>query len=174
MLLSDYGYATLATPVRSCLIQISRARDLPSCADSRYQLPEFRGVTVATPNEEEAGLVLGRIVRDDADVTAAGRELLSRLGARAVVLTRGSRGMRVFEGPAAWRDIPAAQRGEVADVTGAGDTVASTLLLALAAGANIESAAVLANAAASVVVTRRGAATTTPVEVRRILSAPEG
>ena len=174
VLLSDYGYATLAPPVRSCLVQAARSRGLPSCADSRYQLTEFRGVGVATPNEEEAGAALGRILHQDADVTAAGRDLLSRLGARAVVLTRGSRGMRVFEGSGTWQDVEAARRGEVTDVTGAGDTVASTLVLALATGAGILDAAVLANAAASVVVTRRGAATASPDEVRRVLGAPEG
>ena len=169
VLLSDYGYSTLAPPVRSGLIQAARMRGIPSCADSRYQLTEFRGVTVATPNEEEVGAVLGRILRTDADVTAAGRELLTRLGAPALVLTRGSRGMRVFEGNGAWRDVPPVRQGEVADVTGAGDTVASALLLALAAGSDILGAAVLANAAASVVVTRRGAATATPDEVARVL-----
>lgn len=169
VLLSDYGYSTLAPPVRSCLIRAARARGIPSCADSRYQLSEFRGVTVATPNEEELAAVLGRVLRSDADVTAAGRELLSRLSARAVVVTRGSRGMSVFEGTGHCRNIPPARRGEVADVTGAGDTVASALVLALAAGFGILSAAVLANAAASVVVGRRGAATAAPAEVARAL-----
>lgn len=169
VLLSDYGYSTLAPPVRSCLIQAARTRGIPCCADSRYQLTEFRGVTVATPNEEEFGAIVGRFPRTDAGVTAAGRELVSRLGTRGLVLTRGSRGMRVFGDNGDWRDVPAARQGEVADVTGAGDTVASTLVLALAAGSDILGAAVLANAAASVVVARRGAATATPDEVARVL-----
>ena len=171
ILFSDYGYSTLSSPARSCLIQAARTRNIPSCADSRYRLTEYRGVTVATPNEEEAGAVLGRPLRSDADVTAAGRELLSRLSAHAVVLTRGSRGMRVLEGAGSFRDIPPARRGEVADVTGAGDTVASALVLALAADCDILAAAVLANAAASVVVGRRGAATAAPEEVTSALEA---
>ena len=126
---------------------------------------------MATPNEEELAAVLGRVLRGDADVTAAGRELLSRLSARAVVVTRGSRGMSVFEGTGHCRNIPPARRGEVADVTGAGDTVASALVLALAAGFDILSAAVLANAAASVVVGRRWAATAALAEVARVLQA---
>ena len=169
LLLSDYGYSTLAPSVRSCLIRGARTRGIPSCADSRYQLGEFRGVTVATPNEEEVAAFTGRMLRADADVRTAGRELLGRLDARALVLTRGSLGMRVLEGTGSCRDIPAARQGEVADVTGAGDTVASSLVLALSAGADILSAAVLANAAASVVVGRRGAATATPAEVARAL-----
>ena len=171
VLFSDYGYATLAPAVRSCLIQAARTRNIPSCADSRYQLSEFQGVTVATPNEEELAGALGRVLRSDADVTAAGRELLSRLNARAMVVTRGSRGMSVFEGTGHGRNIPPAREGEVADVTGAGDTVASALLLALAAGTDILGAAVLANAAASVVIGRRGAATAAPGEVARALDA---
>lgn len=171
VLLSDYGYSTLAPAVRACLIQAARMRNMPSCADSRYQLKEFRGVTVATPNEEEVGSVLGRVLRTDADVTRAGRELLRLLNAPALVLTRGSLGMRILEGTGLCRDIPPARRGEVADVTGAGDTVASALALALSAGLDILSAAVLANAAASVVVGRRGAATAAPDEVARALEA---
>ena len=169
VLLSDYGYSTLAPPVRSRLIQAARSHGIPSCADSRYRVSEFQGVTVATPNEEELAGVLGRILRGDADVAMAGRELLSRLNARAIVVTRGSRGMSVFEGAGYSRNIPAARRGEVADVTGAGDTVASALVLALAAGCDILGAAVLANAAASVVVARRGAATVTSGEVATAL-----
>lgn len=169
VLLSDYGYGTLEPSVRSRLIQAARERGIPSCADSRYQLSEFQGVTAATPNEEELAGVLGRVLRNDADVTAAGRELLNRLRARAVLLTRGSLGMRVLEGTLSYRDIPPARRGEVTDVTGAGDTVASALVLALAAGTDVLGAAVLANAAASVVVGRRGAATAAPEQVARAL-----
>ena len=171
VLFSDYGYSTLSSPVRSCLIQAARTRNIPSCADSRYQLAEFQGVTAATPNEEELAGVIGRVLRSDADVTAAGEELLSRLHAHAIVVTRGSRGMSVFEGGGHCRNIPPARRGEVADVTGAGDTVASALVLALAAGMDVLGAAVLANAAASVVVGRRGAATASPGEVARALDA---
>lgn len=171
VLFSDYGYATLAPAVRSRLIQAARTRGIPSCADSRYQLAEFQDVTVATPNEEELAGVLGRVLRSDADVGTAGRELLSRLNARAMVVTRGSRGMSVFAGTGHCRDIPPARQGEVADVTGAGDTVASALVLALAAGTDILGAAMLANAAASVVVGRRGAATAGPEEVVCTLEA---
>jgi bifunctional ADP-heptose synthase (sugar kinase/adenylyltransferase) len=115
--------------------------------------------------------VLGRVLRGDADVAMAGEELLSRLDSRALVVTRGSRGMSVFESTGHGRNIPPARQGEVADVTGAGDTVASALVLALAAGCDVLSAAVLANAAASVVVGRRGAATAAPEEVARALEA---
>ena len=171
VLFSDYGYSTLSSPLRSSLIEVARTRNIPSCADSRYRLSDFQGVTAATPNEEELAGVLGRVLSSDADVTAAGKELLSRMSARAIVVTRGSRGMSVFEGGGHCRNIPPARRGEVADVTGAGDTVASALVLALAAHCDILGAAVLANAAASVVVGRRGAATASPGEVARALDA---
>ncbi len=169
VLLSDYGYATLAPPVRSGLIEEARARGIPSCADSRYRLTEFRGVTVATPNLEELEGARGRVLGDDAEVEMAGGELLRDLEARALVVTRGSRGMSVIEGTGACRHIPPTREGEVADVTGAGDTVASALTLALAAGCDVLGAAVLANAAASVVVGRRGAATASVDEVARAL-----
>ncbi len=169
VLLSDYGYSTLSPPVLSRLIRPARARGIPSCADSRYRLSEFRGIEVATPNEEELAGVLGRALPNDAEIAAGGRELVSRLDARAVVVTRGSRGMSVFEGDGPGRTVPPAGPGEVADVTGAGDTVASALALALSAGCDVTSAAVLANAAASVVVGRPGAATAAPGEVASAL-----
>ena len=169
VLLSDYGYSTLAPPVLSCLVQAAHTRGIPSCADSRYRLSEFRGVTVATPNEEELAASLGRVLRGEADVATAGRDFMSRLNARAMVVTRGSRGMSIFEGAGDGRNIPPVRRGEVTDVTGAGDTVASALVLALSAGCDILTAAVLANAAASVVVGRRGAATAAPEEVASAL-----
>ena len=169
VLLSDYGYSTLVPALRDRLIRGATERDLPSCADSRFQLLEFRGVSIATPNEEEASAVTGKPVRTDAEVDEVGSDVLEGLGARAVLLTRGSHGMRLFMAEGGRDDIAVVSPEEVTDVTGAGDTVASALVLGLASGADVRDAARVANAAASVVVMRRGAATASPDEVRRAL-----
>ena len=169
VLLSDYGYSTLAPPLRDRLIRGANERDLPTCADSRFQLLDFRGVWIATPNEEEAGAITGKSLRTDDEVDEVGSALLEGLDARAVLLTRGSHGMRLFLAGGGQVDIPVVSREEVTDVTGAGDTVASALVLGLAAGADVRDAARVANAAASVVVMRRGAATARPDEVHRAL-----
>lgn len=171
LLLSDYGYGALFPGLRERLIEGARARGIPSCADSRFDLLAFRGVDVATPNEAEASAAARAPAGSEREVDAAGLAILEGLGARAILVTRGSRGMRLLLAAGGRETIPVIGPDEVADVTGAGDTVASALTLALAAGADLLAAGWLANAAASVVVMKRGAATASREEVRRALAA---
>ena len=199
VLFSDYGYGALAAAIREPLLAAAAERAIPTCADSRFELAAYRGVWIATPNEEEAAAAAGgdsrgaeasaadahaagarareTIARShheadaDADAATYAPALLARLEARALLVTRGSRGMSLFLRGGDRLDIPVIGPDEVADVTGAGDTVASAVILGLAAGADPRDAARLANAAASVVVMKRGAATATPDEVRRALDA---
>lgn len=173
LLLSDYGYGTLSPDLRERLIAMARERGIPSCADSRYDLLAFRGVDIATPNESEASAALGAPLATESEIDAAGAALVACLESRALLLTRGSRGMRLFIAGGGREDIPVMGPDEVADVTGAGDTVASALVLGLAAGAEPAAAARLANAAASIVVMKRGAATASPEEVARALRSSE-
>ncbi|MFN0150769.1 MAG: bifunctional heptose 7-phosphate kinase/heptose 1-phosphate adenyltransferase [bacterium] len=172
VLFSDYGYGALFPEVRDPLLAAACARALPSCADSRFDLAGYSGVWIATPNEEEAVEATG--ARGPAGADESGdpeAALLARLGARALLITRGSRGMRLLLADGDRLDIPVIGPDEVADVTGAGDTVASAVTLGLSAGGDPRDAARLANAAASVVVMKRGAATATPNEVHRALGA---
>src|SRR4029077_9614697 len=120
----------------------------------------YRPATVVTPNAREAMEATGIPARTDEEFEAVGRRLLELLGCPYVLITRGERGMLLLrkEGPSV--AIAAAAR-EVFDVTGAGDTVAATLALALAAGASMEEAALLSNRAAGVGVGKIGAATLT-------------
>jgi rfaE bifunctional protein kinase chain/domain len=135
--------------------------------DSRYGLLEYRGLTACTPNEAEVEQALGIRINDNARVLeAAGREILKRTAMKAVLVTRGSRGMALFVPGAPTVHIPIHGSDEIADVTGAGDTVMATMTLALAAGATFEAAARLANFAGGVVVMKRGTATVSRQELR--------
>jgi rfaE bifunctional protein kinase chain/domain len=135
--------------------------------DSRYALLRFRGMTTCTPNEAEVEQLLGvRIGENLRVLERAGRDLLSLTKASAVLITRGSRGMALFEPKQPTVHIPIFGSDQIADVTGAGDTVIATMTLALAAGGTFEEAAHLANYAGGLVVMKRGTATVSAEELR--------
>jgi rfaE bifunctional protein kinase chain/domain len=169
VLLSDYG-AGLVTPRFAARIQATLRRaehPIPVLIDSRYQLLEYKGLTACTPNESEVEHALGIRINDDADtLERAGREILKRTGMAAVVITRGSRGMALFQPDSRTVHVPIYGSDEIADVTGAGDTVMATMTLALAAGATFEAGVMLANYAGGLVVMKRGTATVTAEELR--------
>jgi bifunctional ADP-heptose synthase (sugar kinase/adenylyltransferase) len=139
--------------------------------DSRYNLLKFRGMTACTPNESEVEQALGITIGDNArTLERAGRELLARTRAAAVLITRGSRGMALFEPGRPTVHIPIVGSDQIADVTGAGDTVIATMTLALSTGASFEDAARLANYAGGLVVMKRGTATVSASELRYAIS----
>ncbi|HEV8628919.1 MAG TPA: PfkB family carbohydrate kinase [Thermoanaerobaculia bacterium] len=162
--LSDYGYGAvdpaLVAPCRAAV-----GEEGTVVCDSRYRLAAFRGLDGATPNEEEAEAMLGGRLGDAATLRAGGRALRERLGARFLLVTRGSLGMALFE-EGGYAQVPVHGTDQVADVTGAGDTVIGTFALALAAGGTPLEAAMLANYAGGVVVMKRGTATLSPQELR--------
>jgi D-beta-D-heptose 7-phosphate kinase/D-beta-D-heptose 1-phosphate adenosyltransferase len=121
----------------------------------------YRGVSILTPNQHEAGWVQGRRIVDEASLAEVGWGLQRRLEAEAVLVTRGPEGMSLFERGGRYTYLPTVAR-EVFDVTGAGDTVASVVALALAAGAAYPEACLLANHAAGLVIRELGTATCTP------------
>jgi len=172
-LLSDYGYGTVTPRVFEAVSEIARRRDLLVTVDSRYDLPRFRGVTAATPNEPEVEELASAELGDEPSLEKAGRALLERLEARYLLITRGSRGMALLEreGPVTW--IPIHGSDQIADVTGAGDTVISAFTTALAAGAAPAEAAWLANVAGGVVVMKRGTAAATPRELLESLAGDD-
>jgi D-glycero-beta-D-manno-heptose-7-phosphate kinase len=172
VLLSDYGYGVV-TPLLAEAIShrlASAGRKSPVLVDSRYNLGAFRDVTACTPNQPEVEQLLGVRINDDMDaLERAGRTLLRRLRMQAVLVTRGSHGMSLFEPKVPTAHIPIYGTDEIADVTGAGDTVMATLSLALAAGATFCEAARLANYAGGIVVMKRGTATVSADELRQAI-----
>jgi rfaE bifunctional protein kinase chain/domain len=145
---------------------------VPVLLDTRYRLLEYRGLTTCTPNESEVEQVLGVRIDDDPEVLErAGRTLLRRTEMNALLITRGSRGMALFQPKQDTIHIPIFGSDEVADVTGAGDTVIATLTLSLASGASFYEAARLANYAGGIVVMKRGTATVSAGELSAAVQA---
>jgi rfaE bifunctional protein kinase chain/domain len=170
VVLSDYGSGlvtpSLASVIRRAVARRARRRPIPVLLDSRYRLLDYRGLTTCTPNESEVEQVLGVRIKDDARaLERAGRALLKRTRTRAVLMTRGSRGMALFQPGQQTIHVPIFGSDEVTDVTGAGDTVIATFAVALAAGASFYEAARLANYAGGLVVMKRGTATVSAREL---------
>lgn len=171
VLISDYGYGA-ATPALARILRAA-AKNRPLTVDSRYNIARYRGATAATPNEPELEETFHvRIGNNRKRLETAGRDLLRRLGMRALVVTRGRDGMALFEPGRKTLDIPIHGGDQNTDVTGAGDTVIAAFTLALAAGADYPCAARLANFAGGIVVMKRGTATVTADELRAAVSRP--
>ena len=172
VLISDYGSGLVTPALAREIWERVRARRIPVLVDSRYGLTRYRGLTACAPNESEVEQALGVRIDDNMRVLErAGRQILARTRMQAVIITRGSRGMAVFEPHRKTVHIPIFGSDQIADVTGAGDTVMATLTLALAAGTSVEEAARLANVAGGLVVMKRGTATVSASELRRALGS---
>jgi rfaE bifunctional protein kinase chain/domain len=179
LLMSDYGTGLVTPELAEALVgkvgSRPRRRPVPILIDSRYDMLKYRGLTACTPNESEVEHLLGTRIGENANaLERAGRELLKRTRMRAVLITRGSRGMAVFEPDRPTVHVPIYGSDEVADVTGAGDTVIATMTLAMAAGGSVYEAARLANYAAGLVVMKRGTATVSPEELRDAIRTDHG
>jgi rfaE bifunctional protein kinase chain/domain len=173
VLVSDYGLGLATPPLVRAAIAFAGERRIPVTVDSRYDLLAFRGMTAVTPNEPEVEAALGmRIGHDRERLEGAGRTLLRRLGARAVLITRGSDGMALFQPGRKPLHLPIYGTDQVADVTGAGDTVIATFTLALAAGASPAEASRLATYAGGIVVMKRGTATVSAEELHEACASP--
>ncbi len=172
LLLSDYGYGA-ATPEMLTAVRAKRTLDsIPITLDSRYRLLQYSGATAATPNEPEVEVALGTRLGDSTErVLAAGKAILQRMKLDSLLITRGRQGMIAFARGHKSVEIGIYGTDEVADVTGAGDTVIAAFTAALAAGADAESAARLANFAGGIVVMKRGTAT---VSRQELLDAIKG
>jgi rfaE bifunctional protein kinase chain/domain len=177
VLVSDYG-SGLVTPrfVAGLARQLRGARKpVPILIDSRYALTRYTRLTACTPNESEVEQVLGVRINDNLRVLErAGRALLKTTRMQCVLITRGSRGMALFESDRPTVHIPIFGSDQIADVTGAGDTVMATMTLALSAGATFEEAARLANYAGGLVVMKRGTATVSQDELRHAVASDHG
>lgn len=169
VILSDYHQDLFRERVIRRSIDLCRATRVPAVADSRFRLSLFTGVTAATPNEVEASHAVGAALNGEIALERVGRSLLRRLSAMSVLVTRGRFGMSLFQKRRRTRSVDVLGSSEATDVTGAGDTVVSVIALALAAGIDMPTAMILANAAAARVVMKRGTAVTSVAEIEELL-----
>jgi rfaE bifunctional protein kinase chain/domain len=164
LLVSDYLKGAVTRPIVEALLAAGASTGAPLIVDPKIpHLACYKGAALVTPNHHEAETATHRRIRTDAEAREAAHDFRAGAGCAAVLITRGEQGMWLST-EATEGAVPAIAR-EVSDVTGAGDTVAATLALALAAGATLAEAAVLANHAAGIVVGRFGPATLTREEL---------
>lgn len=169
LLVSDYGYGA-ATPAIVSTLEEKGKLSVPIVLDSRYRMLQYAGITAATPNEPEIEQALGVSIGQEWEkLVAAGEQVMQRMKLESLVITRGRDGMVAFDRKHKPVDIPIFGSDQVADVTGAGDTVIAAFTAALAAGATTEEAAQLANYAGGIVVMKRGTATVSRDELLRTL-----
>ncbi len=162
---SDYGDGVLSQ------IAIDAALKHHTCiVDAQTALDRYQGATLFTPNLPEAEQAVGYSINSPTLVTQAGKDLLQLTQAKQILITRGEDGMSLFDRDGTEQHIPAFNRTDVFDVTGAGDTVVAALTLSLCSGATFWEAAVLGNLAASIVIRQIGTATTTPTELKATLA----
>ncbi len=156
VVLSDYGYDAVTPALATPLVRGWRRRGVVVSVDARHRLAGYRGMTIATPNESEAGEAAGIEIESVADLERAASRLQRGTRVDHLLVTRGRDGLTLWDGRRG-RNLDAWGGREAVDVTGAGDAVVATATLALAAGARPLDAAALANVAGSVAVSRRGA-----------------
>jgi rfaE bifunctional protein kinase chain/domain len=165
VVVSDYAKGLISPALLKEILPLARASGKIVCVDPKLKdLGFYRPATVITPNTLEAERASGMTISTRQDLLRAGRKILRSLRVDCLLITRGEEGMALFQGGSRVTHIPTVAR-EVFDVTGAGDTVISTLTLGLAAGLPILQAAVLANVAAGIVVGKLGTAIVTPDEL---------
>jgi rfaE bifunctional protein kinase chain/domain len=165
VILSDYAKGMLTPHLLNEIIPMARAANKIICVDPKMKnLGAYRRATVITPNTAETEIASGIAISDTRSLARAGKKILRQTGIQHLLVTRGEEGMALFEGKSRVTCIPTVAR-EVYDVTGAGDTVISTLALGLVAGLPILEAAMLANIAAGIVVGKLGTASVTPEEL---------
>ncbi len=171
LVLSDYGKGALQN--HQTLIQAARQRGIPVLADPKGRdFSIYRGATLITPNLGEFEAVVG-CCSDEAELVSKGQQLIAKLELEALLITRGENGMTLLRPSQTELHLPARAR-EVFDVTGAGDTVISTLAAALAAGEGLPQAVALANLAAGIVVGKLGTAAISAPELRRAVQREQG
>jgi D-glycero-beta-D-manno-heptose-7-phosphate kinase len=151
IILQDYNKGILTPSLITKIISLANKKNILITVDPKFDnFFEYKNVTVFKPNRKETETVLGIRIKDNKDISSAGRNLLQKLNSEFVLLTLGEEGIAVFEKGDKERRMPTKAR-KVADVSGAGDTVISTLTIGLAAGADIYEACFLANYAAGIV-----------------------
>lgn len=169
IIMSDYGSGTITANARKLITRYAGKKKIPNIVDSRYNIGAFEGVDYVKQNDSELGEFVGRQLNDVTDLIDAGTQLLTKLNADGVLITRGEKGMSLFERHGATHHIPVTNISEVYDVSGAGDTCVAAFLLSLTAGAQPAVAAKIANYASGIAVRKLGTSTVSAIELISVL-----
>ncbi len=170
IVISDYNKGLIGQALMARILPYAQEAQRPVFVDPKVtNFPYYTPVDLITPNHHEAESIVHFPCRNNQEAERAGQTILSRISTRYLILKRGEQGMSVFDTQGAIHHIPTIAK-EVYDVTGAGDTVIATASLALLAGASIQEAALLANAAAGIVVGKLGTATVTTEELKKAIA----
>jgi rfaE bifunctional protein kinase chain/domain len=165
VVVSDYAKGLLSPTLLAEILPMARLAGKIVCVDPKStNFSHYGPATIITPNTLEAERASGMTISNESELVAAGRRILRYSGIDSLLVTRGEEGMALFDGKKRITHIPTLAR-EVFDVTGAGDTVISTLALGLVAGLSLLEAAVLSNIAAGIVVGKLGTASVSPEEL---------
>lgn len=159
VIISDYGKGVITASLLEKIIPACREKGIFVAVDPKEtHFFNYKRVSVITPNHHEAGFAAGKRIRTDDDLNYVGKFLLEKLQADSILITRGEKGMALFNANGEVDYFPTVAK-KVFDVTGAGDTVIASFVSAIAAGATLKEAAVISNCAAGVVVGEIGTAT---------------
>ena len=170
IVLSDYGSGTITEDVKKWLINYANKNKIPSIVDSRYDIGRFGGVGYVKQNDTELAAFVGHEINSMSALIEGGSELLRKTNASVVLITRGDKGMSLFERSGAVHHIPVSDKSEVFDVSGAGDTCVAAFILALTGKINPINSARISNYAAGIAVRKPGTSTVSFEELECVLS----
>jgi len=173
LIISDYGKGVITPQIAAQVIALARQHGKVIAVDPKgTDYSKYQGATILTPNKKETEMALNTELDTEEKLVVGGQQLREELALDSLLVTRGEHGMSLFQKEQAVFHIPAVT-SKVYDVTGAGDTVISTMVLALAAGASLKEATILSNYAAGVVVKKVGTSTVTVEEIEEIMKSGE-
>ncbi len=169
VVMSDYGSGTLTSKVKDLILKLSKKYDIPSIVDSRYAITDFVGTDYIKQNDAELASAVGCKIDSEAKLQQAAGQFMQQMQAKGVLVTRGEKGMTLFEANGAVHNIPVSDKSEVFDVSGAGDTCVAAFITALAAKAQPVQAAEISNYASGIAVRKMGTATVSDTELINVL-----
>ena len=169
VVMSDYGSGTITPKIRDLILQLTKEYDIPSIIDSRYDIFNFVGTDYVKQNDAELSRAVGIKINSEEKLYAAAHDFLIKMQAKGILITRGEKGMTLFEKNGDVHNIPVSDKSEVFDVSGAGDTCVAAFITALAAGAQPAQAAEISNFASGIAVRKMGTATVSDTELINVL-----
>ena len=165
----DFVSGSLTPKIRDMILQMTKEYNIPSIIDSRYDIFNFVGTDYVKQNDAELSRAVGIKIDSEEKLYAAAHDFLIKMQAKGILITRGEKGMTLFEKNGDVHNIPVSDKSEVFDVSGAGDTCVAAFITALAAGAQPVQAAEISNFASGIAVRKMGTATVSDEELIRVL-----